>query len=107
MVRPLHDRRRKVYLFKQTINGHDVIVGRIDADHDLAEDSQPGHFDHFDLHDSDDAAVFAITIDPATGKVYLVAVFVARTLLFAGCRWRHQRTGHARQGTLSASRHGD
>ena len=62
----------KIYLYKQTINGHDVIVGRIDADHDLAEDSQPGHFDHFDLHDSDDAAVFAITIDPATGKVYLV-----------------------------------
>jgi hypothetical protein len=60
-----------IYLYQQTINGFDVIVGRIDADNDLAEDSQPGHFDHFDLHDPDDAVAFAITIDPDTGKVYL------------------------------------
>jgi hypothetical protein len=60
-----------IYLYQQTINGMDVIVGRIDADHDLAEDSQPGHFDQFDLHDPDDAVAFAITIDPNTGKVYL------------------------------------
>ncbi|MBX6329688.1 MAG: VWA domain-containing protein, partial [Pseudolabrys sp.] len=60
-----------IYLFQQTINRLDVIVGRIDADHDLAEDSQPGHFDNFDLHDPDDAAAFAITIDPNTGVVYL------------------------------------
>jgi len=60
-----------IYLYQQTINGMDVIVGRIDADHDLAEDSEPGHFDQFDLHDPDDAVAFAITIDPNTGKVYL------------------------------------
>ena len=57
----------RIYLFNE--NG--IIVGRIDADHDLAEDSQPGHFNQFDLHDPDDAAAFAITIDPATGKVYV------------------------------------
>src|SRR5581483_3168134 len=57
----------KIYLFEE--NG--LIVGRIDADNDLAEDSVPGHFNTFDQHDDDDAAAFAITIDPQTGQIYV------------------------------------
>ena len=59
---------QKIYLYNE--NG--IIVGRIDADNDLAEDSQPGHFTNNDQHDSHDVAAFAITIDPSTGQTYVV-----------------------------------
>ena len=58
---------QKIYLYNE--NG--IIVGRIDADNDLAEDSQPNHFANDDQHDSHDVAAFAITIDPTTGQVYV------------------------------------